>query len=76
MLTLVLQLASWIMMLASFPLAFLVIRTVKQTNYDQEEVVYVDDVKREVMEHGVHDAESGSIEKDPAGIVADEVNKS
>ena len=60
-------------MLFSFPLAFLVIRTVKQTNYDQEEVVYVDDVKRDVMEQGTPDAESGSIEKDPAGVVAEEL---
>ncbi|KAI0826328.1 MFS general substrate transporter [Irpex lacteus] len=33
------HLASWIMMLVSFPLAFLVIRTIKETNYDEEEVV-------------------------------------
>ena len=61
------------MMLFSFPLAFLVIRTVKETNYDQEEVVYVDDVKRGVIEQGTPDVESGSIEKDPAGIAAEEV---
>lgn len=40
------QLASWILMLASFPLAFIVLRTVKETNYEDEAVVYVDDVKR------------------------------
>ena len=50
------------MMLFSFPLAFLVIRTVKQTNYDQEEVVYVDDVKRDVMEQGT----PGAPRMDPA----------
>ena len=31
------------MMLFSFPLAFVVIRTVKETNYEVEETVYVDD---------------------------------
>lgn len=36
------HLASWIMMLVSFPLAFVVIRTIKETNYEDEKVVYVD----------------------------------
>jgi len=68
-------LASWIMMLFSFPLAFLVIRTIKETNYDDEKVVYVDDVKNEEMEggQGTPDAESGSISKevDNAEVVAE-----
>ena len=46
------HLASWIMMLVSFPLAFLVLRTVKETNYEDEAVVYVDDVRREHAEEG------------------------
>lgn len=37
-------LASWIMMLFSFPFAFLVLQTVKETNYNDEQVVYTDDV--------------------------------
>ncbi|KAI0088921.1 MFS general substrate transporter [Irpex rosettiformis] len=41
------HLASWIMMLVSFPLAFLVIRTIKETNYEDEQVVYVDEVQRQ-----------------------------
>ncbi|KZT07911.1 MFS general substrate transporter [Laetiporus sulphureus 93-53] len=57
-------LASWIMMLASFPLAFLVLRTVKETNYDDEQMVYVDDVQNRVMEEGAQDAEAGSIAKE------------
>jgi len=37
------HLASWIMMLVSFPLAGIVIYTIKETNYDDEKVVYVND---------------------------------
>jgi len=33
-----LQLGSWVLTLISFPLAFLVIRSVKETNYDDEKV--------------------------------------
>ncbi|KAI0819382.1 MFS general substrate transporter [Trametes gibbosa] len=69
------HLASWILMLVSFPLAWLVLRTVKETNYGDEEVVYVDDVKRQRAEEGatvpvasaaaVHHAElRDSIEKE------------
>ena len=50
------HLASWIMMLVSFPLAFLVIRTIKETNYEDEEVDYVEDAKKAA-------AEDGSMEK-------------
>ena len=46
------HLASWIMMLFSFVPAFFVIRSIKETNYDDEKVVYVDDVKKEEMEEG------------------------
>ncbi|PCH44646.1 hypothetical protein WOLCODRAFT_26919 [Wolfiporia cocos MD-104 SS10] len=52
-------LASWLMMVASFPLAFLVLRTVKETSYDDDDVVYVDDAKR--------DSDAYSVEKVPAG---------
>ncbi len=55
------HLASWIMILISLPLAFIVVRTVKETNYEDEKTVYVDDVKREAAEHGA--PESSSIEK-------------
>ena len=40
-------LAGWIMLLVSLPLAFLVIRTIKETNYEDEKVVYVDDLKKD-----------------------------
>ena len=46
------HLASWLMMLASFPLAYLVIRTIKETSYEDEQVVYVDDVQKGEMEEG------------------------
>lgn len=36
------HLACWSMLLFTFPLAFLVIRTIKETNYGDEEVHYVD----------------------------------
>lgn len=56
------HLASWIMMLFSFPLAFLVLRTVKETNYEDEEVVYIADVRRAEMEEGGSDlAEKASV---------------
>ncbi|KAJ3548314.1 hypothetical protein NM688_g5315 [Phlebia brevispora] len=50
------HLASWTMMLFSFPFAFLVLRTIKETNYEDESVVYIDDVKQA-------EAEDGSVEK-------------
>ncbi|KAI0646682.1 MFS general substrate transporter [Trametes meyenii] len=46
------HLASWIMMLVSFPLAYLVIRSIKETNYNDEKMDYVDDVKRQAAEEG------------------------
>ena len=62
------HLASWIMILVSLPLAWVVVRTVKETNYEDEKTVYVDDVKREAAEHAHghghgHGPESSSIEK-------------
>lgn len=39
------HLACWSMLLFSFPLAFLVIRTIKETNYGHEEVDHVDPVE-------------------------------
>ena len=59
------HLASWIMILISLPLAWIVVRTVKETNYEDEKMVYVDDVKREAAEHGAAHGgpESSSIEK-------------
>ncbi|EIW52066.1 MFS general substrate transporter [Trametes versicolor FP-101664 SS1] len=59
------QLASWILMLVSFPLAWLVLRTVKETNYGDEEVVYVDDIKTQRAEAGTapEAARGDSVEK-------------
>ncbi|KAI0327635.1 MFS general substrate transporter [Cubamyces sp. BRFM 1775] len=72
------HLASWILMLASFPLAYLVLRTVKETNYEDERVVYVDDVARAHAEEGAHDhhvektdsIEKGSVSEIPAPPLA------
>lgn len=65
-------LASWIMMLASFPLAFLVIRTIKETNYGDEQVVYAEDVQHAAMEQGgATEGEVGSIDKERDDIVAE-----
>ncbi|KAI0341296.1 MFS general substrate transporter [Trametopsis cervina] len=41
------HLASWCLMLVSFPLAFLVLRTIKETNYEDEQMVYVDEAQKE-----------------------------
>ncbi|PIL26851.1 MFS general substrate transporter [Ganoderma sinense ZZ0214-1] len=57
------HLASWLMILVSLPLAWIVVRTVKETNYEDEKMVYVDDAKREAAEHGAAGPESSSIEK-------------
>ncbi|GJJ14230.1 hypothetical protein Clacol_008493 [Clathrus columnatus] len=60
-------LGSWIMMLVSFPLAFIVIRSIKDTNYTDEKMVYVDDIKGgvEAVLHGevLESASKGSLEK-------------
>lgn len=57
------HLASWIMMLVSFPLAFLVIRTIKETNYEDENVVYLNEAKKqEVLAGQAIEVDSG-IEK-------------
>ncbi|KAI0088923.1 major facilitator superfamily domain-containing protein [Irpex rosettiformis] len=62
------HLASWIMMLVSFPLAFLVIRTIKETNYEEEEMVYVDEtLKKEVLAgHDVELAAQAELDKEKA----------
>ena len=58
------HLASWLMMLASFPFAYAVIRTIKETNYQDEHMDYVDDVRRDDAEKGAAPAgDSASIEK-------------
>ncbi|KAH9948043.1 MFS general substrate transporter [Amylocystis lapponica] len=54
-------LASWIMMLVSFPLAYVVLRTVKETNYGDEKMVYVSDVQEGKLEEAA--ADDHSIEK-------------
>jgi hypothetical protein len=40
-------------MLLSFPLAFLVIRTIKETNYEDEEMVFVDDEANAKHQHPI-----------------------
>ncbi len=64
------HLASWLLMLASIPLAYLVLRTVKETNYGDEKMVYVDDLKHGAAEEGAADpaTRTESIEK---GSVSD-----
>jgi len=49
------HLASWIIMLVSFPLAGLVISTIKETNYQDEQVVYAEQIA-----HDVEKPEDGS----------------
>lgn len=60
-------LGSWCMMLFSFPLAYFVIRTIKDTNYDDEKMIYVDDIKGGInaVLHGenLESASKGSLEK-------------
>jgi len=52
-------------MLVSFPLAFIVIRSIKETNYEDEKVVYVSDVKNGELEHGQETrSATGSAEKE------------
>jgi len=55
------HLASWIIMLVSFPLAGLVINTIKETNYDVEHIDYADGVRKDT-ENPDH-VTSGSSEK-------------
>ena len=57
------------MILVSLPLAWIVVRTVKETNYEDEKTVYVNDVKREAAEHGAG-PESSSIEKQSVDATA------
>ncbi|KAI0066654.1 hypothetical protein BV25DRAFT_1912702 [Artomyces pyxidatus] len=45
-------LASWIMLLVSFPLAGWVIHGIKETTYTEEQTLYMDDVKAENAEEG------------------------
>ena len=51
--------------MVSFPLAFLVIRTITETNYEEEGVVYVDEnMKKEVLAgHDVEAAAQAEFEK-------------
>ncbi|OBZ78180.1 hypothetical protein A0H81_02718 [Grifola frondosa] len=60
------HLASWILMLVSFPFAWLVLRTVKETNYEDEKAVYVDDIKDELE----RDGEQASIKSTSVGANA------
>jgi hypothetical protein len=46
------------MLLVSFPLAGLVIASIKETTYEVEKVVYLSDLKADAIEHG-------TAEKDP-----------
>ncbi|KAI0066656.1 MFS general substrate transporter [Artomyces pyxidatus] len=53
-------LASWIMLLVSFPLAAWVIHGIKETSYNEEKTVYIDDVKAGNAEEGVGKGEDTS----------------
>ena len=68
------HLASWIMMLVSFPLAGWVIYHVKETSYADEKTVFVDDIKAANAEagEGVHQLQQTAEEK---VSVADAVDK-
>ncbi|KIJ47918.1 hypothetical protein M422DRAFT_226229 [Sphaerobolus stellatus SS14] len=64
------HLVSWILMLTSFPLAFLVLRTVKETNYEDEQMIYVSDLpnlEKEAMSEG-KDSKSGETEEERAEV--------
>ncbi|PCH44644.1 hypothetical protein WOLCODRAFT_123884 [Wolfiporia cocos MD-104 SS10] len=50
-------LASWLMMIVSFPLAFAVLRTVKETSYDDDHVVYARDAGTESLEQTAEKAD-------------------
>ena len=63
------HLASWIMMLVSFVPAFLVIRTIKETNYEDEHVDYINDVQKAA-------AEEGSVEKTSVELDVQSAHKS
>ena len=52
------HLASWIMMLVSFPFAGIVISTIKETNYDVEHVDYAADVKGDPETPQQHNSDS------------------
>ena len=56
------QLASWIMLLVSFPLAAWVISTIKDTTYTEEKTVYVDELKNGELDSNerVDEKEQGS----------------
>lgn len=64
------QLVSWLLMLCAMPLAFFVIRTIKDTNYEVEETLHVEDVPEDQIHaalpagHHAHhsDLETGSSE--------------
>lgn len=47
-------------MLFSFPLAFLVIRSIKETNYEGEETIYVNDLKKDEEKNAGSTSEGGS----------------
>ena len=50
------HLACWSMLLCSLPLAFFVIRTIKETNYGDEDIHYTDVVSEVRMEKTASDA--------------------
>ncbi|CAK9781601.1 MFS general substrate transporter [Cutaneotrichosporon oleaginosum] len=61
------QIVSWLLMFCSMPLALLVIRTIKESNYEDEKTVHVEDVPEEKIHvalpaghHAQHDIETGS----------------
>ncbi|TCD71158.1 hypothetical protein EIP91_012106 [Steccherinum ochraceum] len=64
-------LSAFVPMLVSYPLAFLVIRTIKDTNYEEEHVVFVDDAKDgAALEAGSDRDEKASIQADSPNLAA------
>jgi len=57
------HLVSWVMMLVSFPLAALVIYSIKETNYETEEMVYAADVGLDIEKPATTENERSSTEK-------------
>jgi MFS family permease len=63
-------LGSWILTLISFPLAFLVVRQIKETNYDDENMVYVADLKAGELEAGEpENPKAGGTDTDEKGSI-------
>ncbi|KAI0313212.1 major facilitator superfamily domain-containing protein [Amylostereum chailletii] len=67
------HLASWILILASLPLAAVVIHSIKETSYTEEKTVYVSDLQREMAEEGAVPEGETAREKDSASDIKESV---